>query len=185
MSKRSEHHVNILSDWGVDLSSGRLFLAGEVSESMYVRLTTGLAILTTQSSVKRHTLVLNTLGGDVYQALAIYDAIRIHERPVDILVNGPCLSAGVIILQAAQGRAATPSSYFMVHEGNEAIEGESATVHRTIKHFEKLNEYTFDLINARLRVPSDRLSKWMSRDKYFNAKEALAVGLIDKIVGNK
>lgn len=186
MRKTTKHtqklDTNLLNDLGVDLSTGRLFLTGEVCEAMYVRTLTGLAALNQAARTKRLTVCLNTLGGDVYQAFAIYDLIRLNHVPVDIHVNGPCLSAGVIILQSAQGRAATSNSYLMVHEGSESIDGESLTVHKTVEHFKGVNNRARKIIADRVKVSEERVQKWFERDKYFNAKAALKAGLIDMVL---
>ena len=87
----------------IDREYGIIYLHGEVDSDMYGVAARGLADLSvTHENI---TMVLNTEGGDFYQALAIYDLIRIAETinntPVKILCVGPVMSSGVIILSAA------------------------------------------------------------------------------------
>jgi ATP-dependent Clp protease protease subunit len=171
----------LVAEYGIDVPTGRLFLTGDVSEAMYQRATTGLAVLNQMARCERLTICLNTLGGDVYQALAIYDLIRSNQIPVDVLIVGSCLSAGVIILQGGQRRAATPSSFLMIHDGTEEVAGEVKTVRRTIKHLDHVNEIIQNIICERVNASSDEVSRWHNRDRYFGAKEALRLGLIDWI----
>lgn len=59
------------------------------------------------------TILINSDGGDVAAALAIYDALS--GRDIDTVATGACQSAATIVLQAGQVRYATPHTYFRVH----------------------------------------------------------------------
>lgn len=175
---------SLVVDNYIDLSTGRLFLIGGVDEDLYTRAATGLALLNQANRLDRITIILNTLGGEVYQGLAIYDLIKLSATPVDVLVNGPCLSAGVIILQAAQVRAATSSSFLMVHDSTEEIEGLRRDVRSTVRHFDDLSEKMWKRILHQIDPEKQELYKqsWSEEDTYFTPEEALLVGLLDKVV---
>jgi len=154
-------------------SQGIIYLQGEVDSKMYETAIKGLAEL---SYVEDIVIVLNTEGGCVYQALAIHDAIKLSTVPVRILCCGPVMSAGVIILAAAEKRVATKNAQFMIHYGQE--ENDSVS---TVKH----NQYLYNLMKRIVKditnVSPRRLTSWFKTDTFLTATEALEYGLITRI----
>lgn len=174
--------INHILDYGVSASKRTILAEGEVNSDMYRTIANGLTALNVLGKGDIW-IVLNTYGGEVYAALAIYDLIKFNGNPVHIFVNGPCMSAGVWILQAGKSRIATPNSYLMVHEGFESYEGESKTVKKSLEHNKKLARRMRELLLERVNVKEAQVIKWLDRDTYFNMQEALKVGLIDGIAG--
>jgi ATP-dependent Clp protease protease subunit len=180
MSKKINHDV--LFDNGIDVVTRRLFLNDGVDELMYNKALAGLAYLNTMRVDEPITIVLNTCGGDINYAFAIYDLIRMNPTTVNILVNGHCMSAGVLILQAATERAATPSSDFMIHYGSQWNDGDWTKVERAVDFYKKVRDRHFNVLLERSLLSKKQLHKYMEEDFFFNAEDALAAGFIDRIV---
>jgi len=161
----------------IDRDSGIIYLHGEVDTDMYATCSRGLSDLGQLHS--EITIVLNTEGGDLYQALAIYDLIRLSESQgvlVKILCCGPVMSAGTVILSASSQRVATPNTQFMIHYGEEYNDAPSSVKHN--KHLFKLMK---QIIGSRVKISSRKLTNWFNQDTYLTADEALECGLIDRI----
>lgn len=128
---------------------------------------------------------LNTPGGNLTDALAIYDCITQLTNPVIIETTGLCASAGLIMLSAADYRISTPNCTFFYHEP--IIDG-SAIVSSS-----EMNEFAFHYTNS--KQIADKIIKTKTKIKrgvwnknfegktsyWFDSKKALEYNLIDKI----
>lgn len=162
----------------VDIENGIITLVGEVNEELYAHLMA--AIMALRSSKKEYdkiTFILNTYGGDLYQALAIYDLIKIQPMRTVIHCNGPVMSAGTVILQAADERTISPRSYLMFHFGTQAADSSQC-----LAHFNELSEDIKNIYKKNANISSRAVNTWFEKDTYYNAKQALKIGLVDRIV---
>lgn len=154
-------------------------LVGDVDIDMFKSLIAQLGQASFETD--RFVIRINTEGGDVYQALAIYDTINLISNAgikVDIHATGAVMSAGMIILQAGTKRLATKNATFMIHYGEEMNNtSESAKHNRNI--FKLLKKIMFKHCTVGARTTNT----WFKTDTYFNTTEAINYGLIDGIVG--
>lgn len=133
---------------------------------------------------KKITILMDTYGGDITSGLAIYDLVKRidHKVPIEIKATGACMSMGVIILQAARKRLATPHANFMMHQlrgVNEGVLGELRDRH---KHLERLQHVLDGILIKRSGLTQKELTKLTDRrDHYITAAEALSLNLIDEI----
>lgn len=166
-----------LQDLGIDVNLGIIPLIGEVGDEMYARLVHCInAISNANIQYEQLTILLNTYGGDLYQAFAIYDLIRRQPMQTRIVCNGPVMSAGTIILMAADVREITPTSYLMYHYGQEANDSEPSA-----KQNARLLKEMKSIYKDNSNVTPRTLNKWFAHDTYYNAEEALELGLVDRI----
>lgn len=156
----------------IDTKQQSLFLSGEVNIQMYKVVAQALTRLSDE-----FTIVLNTEGGDVYQALAIYDLLKFSEAKIKIVCVGPVMSAGVIILQAASERVAMPNAQIMVHYGEDSNDSSS-----TARHNADLLKLMKKIIGDRALVKRRTINQWFVKDTYFNSLQALKAGLVDRVV---
>jgi len=166
-----------IENLGIDAVHGIIPLIGEVNEEMYTRLIDCITALSNADvAYERLTILLNTYGGDLYNAFAIYDQLKSQEMKIRIVCNGPVMSAGTVILMAGDVREMTPLSFLMVHYGIDAQDSE-----KTYKH----NGHLLKLLKGLYRENSNSSEKtingWFNSDTYFTAEEALKLGLVDKI----
>lgn len=162
----------------VDLKTGTIPLMGPVDEQMYAQVVR--CLMAFQNSGVHHdklTFILNTYGGDLYQAMAIYDLIRMQPMKTVVQCNGPVMSAGTIILQAGDIRLMTKRSYLMFHFGNQ-----SADTNQCLAHFNEISKDMREIYKTRSKVSPRIINSWFSMDTYYNATEALKHGLVDRVV---
>lgn len=166
-----------LYDLGIDVENGVIPLVGTVDEMMYGHLVNCLTQLSNaKKGYEELTIVLNTYGGELYHAFAIYDLLKMQPMRIRIVCNGPVMSAGTIILMAGDVREMTPLSYLMIHYGFDMQESHSGL---------KQNADLLDLMKKLYKDNSDATTRtiegWFDADKYFTAEAALKTGLIDRI----
>lgn len=130
-------------------------------------------------------LFLTTDGGNAEEALAIYDTIKYSKTPVDIYVLGKCYSAGFVILGAGKHRFAYPNARFMTHELSYNVPYNKLTTHEDYTNeFRENQKQVNKLILSDTNIPSEEL-KWHyehKKDWFMSVKEALDLGVIDKII---
>lgn len=119
---------------------------------------------------------INSAGGSVFAALAIYSALR--QKAGDVLIEGLCASAATLIACAGKHVAMASNALMMIHnpkvlladfydsKGLEAVKHSLSKVEETI-----LSTYRGRV--ADFELPSEEL--WL------NAREAKAAGFIDEI----
>src|SRR5690606_18287679 len=128
MSKSNKDIIDLFLEHDVNLKTRTIYLGmpmytdeeGDpgVDHVMAAKLIKSMHVLESENS-NPITIILNTPGGDVYQAMAIYNTLRASPCVITIIGRGIIMSAGSIIMQAADKgrRILAPDSVFMIHEG--------------------------------------------------------------------
>lgn len=170
----------------VYLPTRTIFLTGEVDIDMYELAIKNLHILDTQPETV--TIYLNSEGGSVTQAFAIYNAIRAMKSMVRIVAWGEVSSAASMILQGGDDRIMAPDCEMMVHIGEEGYaQNHPAIIDNWYKHNKKIGEKMKQVYLEKIRHKKPRYTKakfeelWQF-DKILSPKEAVELGLADKIL---
>lgn len=123
-----------------------------------------------------------SFGGSYEPGVTIYDAIKYSTCPVSMLVEGYCMSMGVMIFQAACDRVMKPHSRLMLHFGQLLIHATSyAERDAEYKyHLETDKEY-IDLIAGRSGQSYQKIRALIDQNRYIGAEEAIALNLADRI----
>ncbi len=136
------------------------------------------------------TILLNNLGGDKYHCFAIVDAIRACRSRVIIKVLGSAMSAGSLILQAADERVMLPNATQMIHYGTWGCVDHSRTVQKNAKESQRVDlwmeQYYWNRIKE--KHPTFTLRKvkdLLDHDTFLTASQSVALGLADRIDGEE
>jgi ATP-dependent Clp protease protease subunit len=138
----------------------------------------------------RVTVLMNNPGGDVYNGLAIFDAIQLSRCPITIKARGYAMSMGSIILQAAtrpgDKRLIGPSAVQMIHYGTDSITHHAKTVYVRALEGERINDWMEKMYLERIhkKLPNftlEELQKMLNFDKFLTAQESIDLGLADEI----
>lgn len=133
------------------------------------------------------TIIMNHIGGDVTENMAIFDAILSCNNKIIIEVYGCAMSMGSIILQAADERVVSPNSKMMLHYGQIGLEDHVKNVERALEENKKYDAWMEDLYLERIREKNPKftkaqLKKLIQFDYYISAEEAVELGLADSIL---
>lgn len=129
------------------------------------------------------TLIINNYGGEDDHCRAIIGAIHNCPLPVRGIVLGRAESAAAWILQACDIRCMDIRSNLMLHMG------ESSDGTPKDKHDERVDDlFVMDILSRMrqksIRINKKKLLKLLEKDWYIYPREALALGLVDQIVGS-
>lgn len=164
----------------------RVNLFGQVAADQLSHIENMLTYLIAENKRKPIDIYMNTPGGSVVDGLAIYDSLirkRGQGTPINITVQGASMSMGVVILQAATWRLATPNSQFLLHEVSYGTRGRMSEQEDELEVAQKMQDKLDSIIVERSGIPLTELKKLTRRKDYtISAEEALDHHLIDEII---
>lgn len=156
---------------------------GDIEEAMALAIVSQLMELGESDEIIH--VYINTYGGDLNQALAIYDTMRMIQAPIVTIACGACMSAGLLIYQGGDLRCATPNTRFMYHEpiyGLQAISAEGADAF--VQNYTWAKTTYENILKER-----SKMKKKTWKDKFsgatnffFTAHEAKEYRLVDEII---
>lgn len=197
MARRSNSDdVQNLHDYGIHIPSRTIVfpIVGEdcdINQSSVNSTMANFHILESMNSSSPITFILNSYGGDVYQALGLYDFIRSLHSEVHIKVFGACMSGATLILQAGDKRLISANTTFMMHVGESTYGDHSNNVRNWVDYENKVIVPKMKEIYASrlVRLPKEsakqldnRLDKLLDFDTILTADRVVELGLADEIV---
>lgn len=133
-------------------------------------------------SVPSVTFRINSYGGEVLEALAIYDLIRASEKSFTAEVFGICGSAATLIALACDRVELAENATWMVHEMKCGVYGTVADFDKMRETMETLRDKVYGIYEAKTGKDRATLEETCSYDHYMSAQEALDYGFIDGIL---
>ena len=116
--RKHSERIESLHDYGIDEETRSIYFYDDVHDDSAAALIKNLNVLCTDND-KPVNIYMQTLGGCGFSGITLHDYIRsLRNNHVTIIVMGYCMSAGPIILQAADTRVCMPNSSIMIHEGS-------------------------------------------------------------------
>jgi ATP-dependent Clp protease protease subunit len=127
---------------------------------------------------------INCPGGSVTATLAIYDTMQFMECPIATYCMGIAASGAAVILAAGTKgkRYALPNSKVMIHQPWGQVGGQITDIEIQAIEMEKERHRLNEILANHTGQPVDRIAKEVERDRYFNALESKAFGLVDEVI---
>lgn len=174
-------------DYGLSIEESIVYLHGDIMLGNLFDLISKVRLILTnrpkEKALDPITLLLNSNGGDVYEALGIIDYINTLSVPVNVVARGRAMSAAAMILCCGTGiRAASLSTTIMVHEASAEIMGKSADIKANADHIDELEEDFYRMMAGKTKNNEEFWRKACRKDFYMSAEKAKELGLIDKVI---
>jgi len=172
------------------LSDRIIFLGEEVSDVSAGLITAQLLFLEAQDPEKDIQLYINSPGGSVTAGFAIYDTMQYIKCDVSTICIGLAASFGAFLLAGgARGkRMALPNAEIMIHQpaihGN-GIQGQATDIKIVSDHMQKSRQRLNRILAENTGKPMEVIQTDTERDNYMSAEEALAYGLIDRVIDRR
>ncbi len=133
------------------------------------------------------SVFINSPGGSYFAATSMAEAMQISPNKIRTVVTGECYSGAAIIAAAGDKneRYAYKASHFMIHQLQTFtfMEQESvAEKEEQFKMLKQINDKAIFLISTFTGQKADKVRKDTKKDKWMDAKAALAYGLVDHII---
>jgi len=177
-------------EFAVDVEDSIIYIIGEIEDfGLYDFMVRCRAILRNreEDDTTPINVIIDSVGGDVYEMFGIIDYIESLEKNSNIKVNticrGKAMSAAAMILASGTGkRLASKRATIMIHEGSSMQAGKSSD----LKAAHKYNAHLEDMANSILGSTTNKDKQFWSEqsktDLYLSAKDAQKLGVIDGII---
>lgn len=131
------------------------------------------------------TIRINSPGGDVFQANAIYNALVRSEAHKVTVVDGIAASAASYIFQAGDERRVAQNATVMIHCASGLCYGPADEMDKMSAVLRKMDVQIADTYSARTNRRPETFLKAMTAETWYSAEEAVAARLADSIIPNK
>ena len=161
-----------------------IFLVGPIEENMANLVVAQLLFLESEDPDREISLYINSPGGVVSAALAIYDTMQFIKPDVSTLCIGQAASAGSLLLcaGAAGKRKCLPHATVMIHQVLGGFQGQAADIEIHAKETRRINALVNGIISKHSGRTVKDLHKDMDRDYFMTAEHALEYGIVDEII---
>jgi ATP-dependent Clp protease, protease subunit len=161
-----------------------IFLVGPVNDQMANLIVAQLLFLESENPDKDISLYINSPGGSVSAGLAIFDTMNFIKPDVSTLCTGMAASMGAFLLAAgAKGkRFSLPESRIMIHQPSGGSQGQASDIEIQAKEILYLRERLNRILAEKTGQTVEQIHKDTDRDRFLSGEEAVAYGLIDKVL---
>lgn len=161
-----------------------IFLGEDVNSHTANIVIAQLLHLAYEDPKKDIKLYINSPGGSVYDGLAIIDTMNYIEPDVQTIGIGLQASMGAVLLASgAKGkRFALPNARIMIHQPSSGTEGKITDQEIMLKEGIYLKKRLIEMMSKATGQSIDKIERDMDRDNWMSSEEALAYGIIDKVV---
>ncbi len=166
------------------LSERIIFLGTPIDDQVANLVVAQLIHLESEDPDADISLYINSPGGEVYSALAIYDTMQFVKPDVTTYCVGIAMSMGAILLAAgAPGkRTALPNSKILIHQLSGGFQGQGTDIEIQAREALELKRRLEEILAHHTGQPLETVSHDMERDYYLSAEEAREYGIVDDVI---
>ena len=166
-----------------------LMLDTDVNEHSASLIVAQMLFLEAENPDKDISFYINSPGGVITAGLAIYDTMQFIKCDVQTIVMGQACSMGSFLANAgaAGKRMILPNARHMIHQPSGGARGMQSDIEIQYKEITKMKTILTELYvkhNTAGKTYQD-FERDMDRDTFMSAKEALAYGLVDRIIEHR
>ncbi|MDL2363444.1 MAG: ATP-dependent Clp protease proteolytic subunit [Patescibacteria group bacterium] len=161
-----------------------IFLGSDVNEASANIVVAQLLFLQSQDAKKDIYFYINSPGGSVYDALAIYDTMQFVTNDVQTVGIGVQASAAAFLLSSGTKgkRFALPNATVMIHQPSSGTRGKVTDQEIDLRESLRIKKLLEGIMAKNTGQKPERIHEDMERDKWLTADEAKKYGIIDSII---
>lgn len=160
-----------------------IMLSGEINDTLSNSIIAQLLYL---DSINHDdiSLYINSPGGVITAGMAIYDTIQFIKSDVTTICVGMAASmASFLLASGTKGkRYCLPNSEVMIHQPLGGAQGQATEIKIAAEHILRLKERLNRLLAEKTGKDLETIEHDTERDYFMEAGEALAYGIVDKII---
>ena len=182
-TSRGERSYDIFSRL---LNDRIIFLSEEVNDTTASLIVAQMLYLEAQDPDKDIQFYINSPGGSVTAGMAIYDTMQYIKCDVATITIGMAASMGAFLLSAGTKgkRMALPNAEIMIHQPSAGTQGQITDMAIHLKRLQTIKERMNQIMASNTGRSIEEVTAACERDNFMSAEEALAFGLIDKVITN-
>ena len=182
-TSRGERSYDIFSRL---LNDRIIFLSEEVNDATASLIVAQMLYLEAQDPDKDIQFYINSPGGSVTAGMAIYDTMQYIKCDVATITIGMAASMGAFLLSAGTKgkRMALPNAGIRIHQPSAGTQGQITDMAIHLKRLQVIKERMNKIMAENTGRSIEEVTAACERDNFMSAEEALAFGLIDKVITN-
>jgi ATP-dependent Clp protease protease subunit len=161
-----------------------VFLSGEINDKSANLIIAQLLHLAYDNAEKDVHFYINSPGGSVSAALAIFDTMRYIGPDVATVCTGLAASGGALLLAAGDKgkRYVMPNAKVMIHQPLGGAQGTATNIQIQAKEILKTKKRLNEMLAEFTGRSIEEIEQATDRDKWFNSEESKEFGLVDDII---
>ncbi|MEE2915629.1 MAG: head maturation protease, ClpP-related, partial [Pseudomonadota bacterium] len=128
-------------------------------------------------------LRVNSLGGLVFDGLAIHHALKSSPRQVIVHVDGIAGSIASVIAMAGDRIVMAENAVMMIHKPSDGTYGDAGELRRVAERLDFIQDQIVGIYAERTGMSPEQLNPLLDAETWMSADEALALKFIDEIAG--
>ena len=183
-TSRGERSYDIFSRL---LNDRIVMLSEEVNDTTASLIVAQLLYLEAQDPDKDIQFYINSPGGVITSGLAIYDTMQYIKCDVSTICIGMAASMGAFLLSAGTKgkRMALPNAEIMIHQPSGGAQGQATDIQIQARRIQSMKQKLNLILAANTGKPLEQIAADTERDNFMTAQEALAYGIIDKVIDHR
>lgn len=179
-SSRGERAYDIYSRL---LKDRIIFLIGQVEDNMANLVIAQLLFLESENPNKDINLYINSPGGVVTAAMAIYDTMQFIKPDVRTLCIGQAASAGALLLAGGSKgkRHCLPHSTVMIHQVLGGYQGQGTDIQIHARQTQLVSDRLNRILAKHTGKSFEQIEQDTNRDHFLTSEEAVEYGLVDSV----
>ena len=164
-----------------------IFAVGPVEDNMANLIVAQLLFLESENPDKDIHLYINSPGGSVTAGLSIYDTMQFVKPDVSTMCLGQAASMGAFLLSggASGKRYILPNARTMIHQPSGGAQGQATDIDIQAKEILIIRERLNRLMAEHTGQPLEVIERDTERDRFMDAEQSQAYGLVDHVVNNR
>ena len=164
-----------------------IVLSDEVNSQTASLVVAQLLFLEGQDNEKDINLYINSPGGSVTDGMAIYDTMQYIKCDVSTICIGMAASMGAFLLSSGTKgkRICLPNAEVMIHQPLGQTKGQETEIEIAANHILKTKKKLNSILAANCGKTVEEVTADTERDNWLSAEEALAYGLVDKVIDKR
>ena len=164
-----------------------IFLGSDVNEHTANLVTAQMLFLENEDPKKDIKFYINSPGGSVYDALAIYDTMQYVQCDIQTVGIGVQASAAAFLLSSGTKgkRFLLPHATVMIHQPSSGTKGRVSDMEVDLKEGLRLKKLLNEIMAKNTSQTLKKIETDMERDFWMSAHEAQKYGVVDKVITKK
>jgi ATP-dependent Clp protease protease subunit len=161
-----------------------IMLSGEVNDAVASSIVAQLLFLEAQDPDKDIYFYINSPGGVITSGLSMFDTMNYIKPDIVTICIGQAASMGAFLLASGTKgkRYALPNARIMIHQPSGGAQGQSTDIQIQAKEIQRLKDTLNEILAEKTGKKTKTIEKDTERDYFMSSKEAVAYGLIDKVL---
>lgn len=161
-----------------------IYILGEINDELAADVSRQISEAKNEGA-KKITFKINSGGGSVISALAMYDEISALDIETESIILGMCASAATYPALACDKVLMQKNASFMVHRASGSVRGTLAEMENDLDYLAEVEQRFIAIYAAKTGMPAEDVISLMDATTYMNAEQALERKFVDEVIGKE